>query len=513
MLRFISIMFLIILTGCHNTDSDTSKIKWTSLTMDQAVLKAQKEKLPLFVYWGAEWCPPCNVLKTTTFKDSSFITASHKYISVYLDGDTNEAQSWGDKLKVRGYPTLMVLTPELKEVVRLNAGVSSSDMANTLDIAFQQTTPALMILDSLLQQKEITSTDDNQLQLLANYSWWQDTQVIADKKLYSDKLFQLETKLPPKLEKIKSYFFMTALSLKLNDLKENEMLEEQEKSFYRNRMENILSQEILFKTNLETFFYSSDLIFTKLSTDQNDKSDFINSYLEKLETYRELGVFTMEQDLESYSPLIEELGNKDSTYTLSEIQKEKIKTKFLVLLKSEVDPKKRVNLISTVGYLFFSMGLQNEAEQILLAELKTAISPHYVMSTLGYFEKEKGNIEKALNWYKKAYETSEGPATRLQWHGMYVRSLISLTPNDNIAIKAQLSELIKDNIHMSDAFMGRNLRVLESTKKAILSWSKEHDAEITIKETTTQGKKRCLSSTFGDFYENSCLNYFNSFTL
>ena len=54
---------------------------------------------PLFLYWGAVWCPPCNQIKKTIFTRREFQEKMKLFLPVYLDGDTKSAQIWGEKLK------------------------------------------------------------------------------------------------------------------------------------------------------------------------------------------------------------------------------------------------------------------------------------------------------------------------------------------------------------------------------------------------------------------------------
>ncbi len=501
----------IFLNSCLS--SDDSKIQWVDKKMNDAVKLATSQKKPLFVYWGAVWCPPCNVLKSTVFKNKDFIKSTNKYVSVYLDGDTEDAQSWGEKLKVRGYPTLMVLTPKLKEVVRLNSSGDALEMAKTLDVAYQQNTPTLMILESLLKKNKLSASNEKDLLTLKNHSWWQDTKVNKDKSLYSEKLFQLDKLMDNSLTEVKSFFFMTALSLKLSGLKEKESISKTLKNKYKSRVTSVLKDKNLILKNLESIFYSSDSFFKHLTSDKSDKNNFVKLYLSQIDKLRNNKSFSMEQTIESYSPLIGVLEDKNSVYKITNLEKNKIKNEFLKILKTEKDSKKRVNIISTTGYLFYKLGFISEAEKILKSELNTAINPYYVMSTLGYFEKEKGNKKEALSWYKKAYENVDGPASKLQWHGKYIRTLIKLSPTSTATIKSQLSVLYSNNIKMSDAFMGRNLRVLQSIKKDLLKWSKKEKQKTLLNDIITLGKGRCKNHNFGDFYKKSCTNYFNSLTL
>ena len=79
--------------------------------VDAAFASARSENKPVFVYWGAKWCPPCNQVKATLFNRQDFIERSRAFVPVYVDGDSPGAQKIGARFKVSGYPTMVLFTP------------------------------------------------------------------------------------------------------------------------------------------------------------------------------------------------------------------------------------------------------------------------------------------------------------------------------------------------------------------------------------------------------------------
>jgi thiol:disulfide interchange protein len=47
-------------------------IDWFAGDVDAAFAEAKTSGKPIFLYWGAEWCPPCAQIKSTIFNKREF---------------------------------------------------------------------------------------------------------------------------------------------------------------------------------------------------------------------------------------------------------------------------------------------------------------------------------------------------------------------------------------------------------------------------------------------------------
>ena len=77
-------------------------IAWFDGDVTAALAAAKAKDLPVLLYWGAVWCPPCHLLKATVFAQPEFQAKTKLFIPVYLDGDDAGAQRWGEQFKVSG---------------------------------------------------------------------------------------------------------------------------------------------------------------------------------------------------------------------------------------------------------------------------------------------------------------------------------------------------------------------------------------------------------------------------
>src|SRR6204780_5169790 len=130
--RWVALSLLLVLGSCHKAPSlhanhathgnEPPAIAWFDGSLDGAFIVAKRENRPVLIYWGAEWCPFCHTLKSTVFSRPDFIAKSKLFLPVYLDGDDEGAQKWGEEFHIQGYPTLIVIDPDHHEIIRLGAG-------------------------------------------------------------------------------------------------------------------------------------------------------------------------------------------------------------------------------------------------------------------------------------------------------------------------------------------------------------------------------------------------------
>lgn len=84
---------------------------------------ASKEKKPMIVDFGAEWCAACKELAVHTFADSQVQEEAGRFVAVKVDATDDEnpqINALKDRYKVVGLPTVVVFDSDGKEQVRFN---------------------------------------------------------------------------------------------------------------------------------------------------------------------------------------------------------------------------------------------------------------------------------------------------------------------------------------------------------------------------------------------------------
>ena len=167
MKRILAGVLLSNMISCATTSEYHLDNVWYKKGITEAFKESKSTGKPTFIYWGAVWCPPCNEIKDQVFSKPRFGKIMENYIPVYLDGDTEEAQIWADKLQAFGYPTILVFSPEGKELVRISSGVNLEEFELALAGARNNS------IEDLLKKSKSGKLDDSGWKSLAYTSWGQ----------------------------------------------------------------------------------------------------------------------------------------------------------------------------------------------------------------------------------------------------------------------------------------------------------------------------------------------------
>ncbi len=515
-MKNILIVFLIAVgfIGCDGSNSSKEdngpKIQWFEGSLDKALEKSKSSDKALFVYWGAAWCPPCNLLKSTVFKDPTFVESTRKFIAVYLDGDTESAQQWGEKLKASGYPTIMVLNPKGEEVVRLTTTLPAKSLAATLDAAYERLDPIEEVVSRVLAKSATESSADD-WKYLSHYSWTQDEVFKSKKGKLAEVLQKLEAKVPAHMPEERSRIYMNYLVTKVSEIGKGQKLAKQIRDHGNKRLQEILENTALVKYNLEFLAYYSVDIIKGLYPEANALRDaVIGNYKAALESIRkELPVGEYDR-MVTYYPAVELNELLTKSHGLNDEDKTKIKEEMLKANLMVKDDHTRIFTSNTSTYILYKAGMGDIARQILQDDLKKGVNDYYTMSSLSWIERESGNSDKAVEWSEKAYKAAKGSATKIQWGAKHLSNLLELYPKEKQKIIDQLDNYLTADLNVGDAFMGRNKTSLEKLSQKVKDWKKTEKVGVEL----TGLKKKYLDSCKRDaekktkYYVNDCENYF-----
>ncbi len=450
------------------------EIAWFDGSVPQAFEHALETGKPVFLYWGAQWCPPCQQLKATIFRRPEFIQQTRLFVPVYLDGDTEQAQKYGEKFAVFGYPTVIIFRPDGTEITRIPGGMDLERYVGVLDVALNTLRPVGMLVESVQSGEPLQPAD---WRLLAYYSWGQDSGQALGEETLAQVAPLLAAACPEGLADEKSHLQMLALESWLDDGERDMALA----SHYREQLDRVLASPELSRSNLETFMYYSGDIITTLAPSGGAQTlrDELLVPLEAAAADASVGVLTRLDALYGWAdaqlavlPEDATLGAAETTWVSERITQ----------AREGLDPYERHAALNTIWQLYHKIGLDDEARDALAEGIEVSKQPYYFMSGMASLERKAGNTRAALDWYRRAWDAASGPATRVQWGSSYLLAQIDLSPEDAQGIRDTARAVLAELAEQTDGLRQRSALRMQRVSGALLEWAAAEALEAEVFE-------------------------------
>lgn len=493
-------------------------VPWFEGTVEAAFAAGKEQNRPLFLYWGAAWCPPCNQIKATIFSRREFAEKMKLFVPVYLDGDTDRAQIWGEKLKTSGYPTMIILSPAGEEVTRLPMGLQLEAFLETLDEALHAMTPMRTVLEQAMAAKSGDQVRDATWRLLAYYSWGQDALVKMSDVELAPAFEKLHVMVPDRLPEARSRLFSLWLQSLLPTLgeKDGKTLTTDQRSMIDRGLNTLLTSRPLTVANLEFLSLSAGDIMKKIYTTAGpDRTRLMTAWESAMEGIQADPTLSVDERITAVLPQIEFHHISHGGAATPALVQDKVRKLARWADDAATDDYTRQSALNTAGQLLQEVGLPNEARDLYLRQLEKAPSPYYFMSSLASLAKKAGDKEEAMEWLKKAYDTSKGRATRFQWGTGYLLGLLDLAPKDDARITAESLRVLTEVMSFDDAFAGRNSARVDRLKAAYAKWAgKTATHKKTLQKLSAELSPRCSAMSEESVTDGSqrqrCQEFFGS---
>lgn len=465
---------------------DGSGIHWFDGSVDDAFKRAAERHRPLYLYWGAIWCPPCQEIKNTVFKSSAFLGLSNLFVPVYIDGDSARAQEIGERFGVKGYPTMIVFDSAGKEVTRIPGGIEIERYTQVLELALNHLQPVSDLVQRALDNpKQLSGADFTQL---AFYSWGQDNGVIPEGRATEvfAKLALASRDYPVAGARL---FLQWLVAITEED--DEAVLPEEQAADIRDRLREILGDDKVALASWEHLTYYSVPLVKLVGAGEGGDKALRDLWSERTVALRKAPSLSTADHLGGWLPTAELLFALDPEGRLPPATVAGIESDVEWADGITQSPYARQSVIYVAASLLESAHLYDQAETLLRAELARSESPYYFMSDLAYIAEEQGKNDEAVNWLEQAYLAAEGPATRLQWGASYVRGLIRLQPQKRERVAEQSVNLLGVIEDDSELFSGRNYRVLKRLMEALDKWRESVGKTPTLESFYAQLAQRC----------------------
>ena len=468
-----------IATGSARAEDPPPGVAWvqasTDAEVDAAFARARAEKKPVFLYWGATWCPPCNQVKATIFSRSAFVERSRAFVPVYVDGDRPGAQKVGARFAVSGYPTMVLFAPDGRELVRVPGEVDPERYQEVLSLGLVAKRPARAVLADALAGKALTATE---WRLLAFHAWDVDPALGAPATLP-----RTLASLADRAESSPTAEPSVTTRLRLKAIAARDGATGVASAAERRRLEAVLADpraaraqaDVLVNAAAElvrdasaagtperaALLASSDAALARLAADPTlSRADRIGAGIARVDLAR-LDEATARKGEAEPAPRLKPELVADARDLAVRLDRE------------TTDRYERQAVVSAAAYLLQRAGLGAQSDAMLEANLSRTPSPYYLMSGLAGNARKRGDAAAALDWSGRAYAASVGPATRLQWGTSHLGTRLDLAPADEAPIESLVAELWRDAFPAAgaDDAHARSARSLERIGERLKAWN------------------------------------------
>lgn len=466
-----------------------TEIAWRDGDVQDAFAEAAELNKPVLLYWGAVWCPPCNRLRAGLFQEPDFVARTRDFVPVYLDGDSRGAQAWGARFGIRGYPTLIILNPDRSEITRLSGGGDPEQVEAVLAAAQSGGGDARQILNRALTEPSRLSSQD--WTLLAEFGWSVDADRLVESGEAADALERLSQAAPtPALQR---RFALAALAQRPSDAPP---LDPARQAETRALLEAVLASPAEVRANRGALVYSGADLVRAAGTDEAEREAMAGALIAALDRlYDDESLGTSDRLSTVHADIALFRARHGADAEPPQALRDKVRERAEWADETADTPYERQSVISTAASLLNRVGEAEEAERLLTAELDRSQTPYYYMPALAGLAEARGDRAQAVDWLRQGYETSGGPATRVQWGVLYVQGLIRLTPEDGEAVENAAGAVIDELSEQPDSYHQRTRQRFETLGQALGDWSRANDETARLERLNDRIANACAAQT------------------
>jgi hypothetical protein len=451
-------------TGRH---ADTPGIAWYAGDVAAAFGAAKFAHKPILLYWGAAWCPPCQQLKSTVFSRPDFIAKTRQFVPVYLDGDDPGAQKWGEQFKVLGYPTLVVLDAERRELMRIASSMDLEVYATVLDTALADLQPAGALLRTALAGSALNGS---QCRRLAFNGWPLDEVEESERAARALQLVAAAARCPgaARLERAR----LEVIAASYAGQAETKALTAGEPPGKNLRarvaaVAAILRNERQAIAVADALQYLDDGFFRAVKASERP-DEWLRRFTRVMDAVAVDPDFAEADQLGAIGSKLLAIKTINGGVPAGAARAARARVD-AALAESQI-PYQRSGIINAALPIYELLDQNEVAYEVVRGELRKTATPYYYKADLGELAESLGRKDEALKWYAESYAESRGTATRFQWGARYVGGLLRLQPDDAERIGSVTADVLGE-LDGADRIYRRARVRLEALDASLRKWN------------------------------------------
>ena len=101
-------------------------------TLEQVKLEIANTDKPYILYFGANWCIPCRLMRETVFKAHDVKKYLSQFYITYVDVDNFNGMDIKEMYKVKNIPFMVILDTQGKQIGRIEGSITSTSFSEKL---------------------------------------------------------------------------------------------------------------------------------------------------------------------------------------------------------------------------------------------------------------------------------------------------------------------------------------------------------------------------------------------
>ena len=433
-------------------------IDWHPGDPDAAFARAAAAGLPLFLYWGASWCPPCNRIRATVFEHAAFCALAPSFMALQIDGDAPGAQQLAERFHVRSYPTLVVFNPAGAEITRLPCELDAARFLDMFALALTARRTVAESLSAALSRERQLSNDE--WRLLSFYSWDTDERQVLKSLDLAATLASMTRVcvLPEARLRLQWHTLYAAAMSGKGGIDQRAAVK---------RLEETLADAHVVRAHMDIVTHHGQDLVRFLTTPQSPaRIRLAQAWARAMALLEADASLNLADQLTALRTRVRmsRLGAAEPGLQAQARQR------VAQVLSVEMGAALRHQVINTAAGVLADAALLDDAQQLLLAQLETSHAPFYFMHSLAEIAKKRGDAGAAIDWYERAWDSAAGSATRLQWGAAYLQGMVDFAPHGIERIEHFAGRMLAELENLDAAFFQRNRTQMARMGARLAQW-------------------------------------------
>lgn len=427
------------------------------------------------------------------FNEPDVQAALSGYDTVYIDGDSVDAEALMARFGAFVFPTVIALAPGGTEVGRFAGSAKEDEFIRFLQDSSAGRVP-MLVLRRLAAGKKLNELDWVALSALpvsdaGTMEYDEDNGTEKLKRLreqFANAATAMQRVTPP-LPSLVAHRIRVK-SLLLDAVAKHA---DADRAAHENALRAVLADPTALADNTDDLAYHAKEILDFLQPeDSPSRRSLAGGFIAMMEAERSrhpsnapLQIRMMTQQL----PLLEEAGSDVSAIYKTFGERTE------ALLRETGQPADKAALVPDAAYLLTSIGKEFRAEAVTREALKQAPDVSYLHNSLAYYAYLRGDFDEMVEHAEAMFRGSTGSPGALRWGAQWIDSCIERDPDDVRSLEQATAAVLDHAMTAESPFLGFNVKAMNKITTSLGRWVMTASSGVSKKSSLrAQLERVCL---------------------